>query len=109
MKNQATGAELQDYYVNHWPNEFYHDDSAIELVDDDGNWLLEPATMYNLADLGWLHPQATGTEPIGFKEAFLDWKEKRDYVTITIRGPKPESQDVQTALVKAGFHNYTIT
>lgn len=45
-------AVFRDFYRNHWPKDWYHDDSAIEVEDWHGNWLLADDAVVSLADLG---------------------------------------------------------
>lgn len=52
---KVTGAEFIDWYENHFPEDFYHEDDGDTPVQNDaGEWLLDPAETYNTDDLGYL-------------------------------------------------------
>jgi hypothetical protein len=51
----VTGAELMDFYMNHWPSDdYYHDDANIAFEDDYGNWVLPSDAEVKLSDCGYL-------------------------------------------------------
>ena len=59
----VTGAELLDFYTNHWPStDYYHDDANVAFEDDYGDWILPPDAKVKLSDCGYLAWQ--GSESI---------------------------------------------
>jgi len=83
-KNTATGAEIKDFWDNGWDGNYYHDDWEVPVQDEEGEWILEDAKLYDLDKLGlciWQGPssgvgarRANEPETIPFVEAFLKWK-----------------------------------
>ena len=101
---KAFGRDIQDFYENHWPEEYYHEDSAVEFNDDNGKWQLKADTEYNLEDCGYLEPQhrGKGLESIPFEEAFTDWLNARGFDTITIKFPKAQKDRVTAQIISMG-------
>jgi hypothetical protein len=81
--NLATGAEIKDFWDNGWDGNYYHDDWEEPVQDEEGNWILEDAKLYDLDKLGYCFWQGSGSlvakranQPatIPFIDAFLKWR-----------------------------------
>jgi hypothetical protein len=86
----ATGAEIREFYDNHWPEGYYHDDC--EITDDDGKCNLDPDQKYDLAELGVLVADGDPDNRITFQSAFLRWKKTfgKRILVVTVPGERVE-------------------
>lgn len=80
-KNTATGAEIRDFFTDHWDLDYYHeyDCAKVQIQDEQGEWLLQDDKMYDLSQLGdlcWQGSAEHNGKPsnMTFEEAFLKWK-----------------------------------
>jgi hypothetical protein len=96
---KALGGEIKEFYENHWPVGYYHEDNALQLHDEAGAWILEPNVKYNLADLGYLIPEKDagymGGKLLTFQEAFNKWAKQRNVDIIVLRVPKDARSKVE--------------
>jgi hypothetical protein len=81
-KNRATGAEIRDFFDNHWPADYYleSDCAEVQVQDEEGNWILEDDKNYDLSLLGELGWQGKGLPTCKiptFEEVFLKWREQQ--------------------------------
>jgi hypothetical protein len=98
----ATGAEICEFYDNHWPEGYYHDDCEIEISDGDGKHYLDPCQKYDLTELGVLVADGDPDNRITFQTAFLRWKKtfgKRILVAIV---PAERVEDLMAVVKEWG-------
>jgi hypothetical protein len=102
MKNTITGAELKDWYNNHWPtiegspiDAFYHDYCDSEFDIDS---LADDAVMH-LDELGYVQYQGTGRDPrnrkdISVESYIKEWRKSRacDFVLCSV--PKEKTEEL---------------
>jgi hypothetical protein len=79
LKHFATGAEIKEFFIHGWDDNFYHEESEVVLWNDAGEWMLTHDTLYDLSKLGEMVP-VTG-QPLSayqsFEDGFLAWKAKK--------------------------------
>lgn len=66
----VTGAEFRDFYLNHWPKDWYLEDMPYEVEDENGNWVLDDTAQRPLDWFGyarWQGPSGKGHESNEFK------------------------------------------
>lgn len=93
----ATGAEILEFYLKGWPGkDWYHDDSEIEITDEENRGLLDPQKIYPLSKFGYVYWQGDGAlwasltmHP--FSSFFLAWK-----------AFKGKQEELQNALMSCG-------
>jgi hypothetical protein len=96
---KALGSEIWDFWHNAWPEGYYNDDAAVEVEDDNGGCLLDPATKYDLADFGVIckdGEQLAFADP--FSKFFLAWRKKQTTVTFVIEVDKVKADEVKQML-----------
>ena len=96
---KALGAEIKDFYDNHFPEGYYHDD-GIEMHDGDGRWLLKDEEKYDLGELGVIVPN-DGNYPAdaaSFESFFRKWKKSRTTVTMVIEVKKEKAEELKKLL-----------
>jgi hypothetical protein len=98
---RATGAEIREFYENHFPAGYYHleQDGKIKLTDFDGNWILDDNTLYDLSKIG---PCAKMAPPrffsfiqdpsleIPFETAFIEAMRARGETKVLVTAKSPE-------------------
>jgi hypothetical protein len=103
---KISGAEFIDWYDNHWPGDnWYHDDANIEIHDDEGAWLLDPAEMYDIDDLGAIlyqgpddHPDAAMADTSTLAGWIRKYRKARDFDVLTVTCPKELTATVKETL-----------
>jgi hypothetical protein len=106
---KALGKDIQDFYDNHFPPGYYHDDNALKFHDEDkGDWILEADEKYDLDECGVLVPEASldGIKqdyPIPFSTAFRKYMKARTTDTLVIHIPKEKREQVVKALADLGI------
>lgn len=99
---KITGAEFMDWYDNHWPSDdYHHDDSAIDLFDDNGSWNLDPLAEYNTADLGDIYEDNCFVESV--TDAIRRWRHNSDFEILTIEVPKDRVEELKKHILAAGI------
>lgn len=93
---KALGADIIEFYQNHWPEGYYHDECVLEFEDEDCNIVMDPMGEFLLEDMGWLHhnSQSAGLPSVSFEEAFLDWKKSMDPRRQSSRYPYTYADDL---------------
>lgn len=100
---KATGAEINDFYKNHWPKGFYHEDWDASLVSDDKEeFSLADDQAYDLKDLGFLVSETDG-KVTPFSSAFSKWKKAQTTTLMTLRIPKDKKDDFIALVKGAGY------
>jgi hypothetical protein len=62
----VTGAEFRDFYINHWPKDWYVEDMPLSVEDARGNWVLKDDAEH---PLGWFgYPTYQGEAGNGRKQ-----------------------------------------
>lgn len=102
---KATGAEIWAYWQA-WPagDDWYIDDYDINVEAESGVCLIDPASKYDLDDLGSLYFQGKGAErdrrdPVSIKSSFLAWKKAQTHTSLAVTLPKTDIDEF-TALCK---------
>ncbi len=102
---KITGAEFMDWYANGFlDNDWYHeDDGNVRVMDEEGNFLLDPDKTYDTRDLGYLAYQ--GTRPVSRDEETMDlatvirkWRKARDHEILIVTVPKNDHDRVKALL-----------
>jgi len=97
---KATGAEILDFYTNHWPgDDWYIDDYAIDPAGEEGK-PLNSGERYDLQDFGFICWQGKGDPPmkapvrgsdsIEFEKWFMFWKKKQTTMSFAITIPNED-------------------
>jgi len=100
---KATGAEILDFYNNHWPgDDWFIDDYSVDPAGDDGV-PLNPAEKYDLADFGFIMWQGAGDPPkaapvysddsVPFAKWFNFWKLQKSTCTHAVTLPKAQEEE----------------
>lgn len=87
MPTKAYGRDIREFYENHWPDGYCHEDSEIEFYDDAGKWILEDDKKYQLSKLGYLEPSGGDSRrgALAFETEFSVWYDRLGKETIVIR------------------------
>lgn len=106
---KALGRDIKDFYDDHFPDGFYHEDNAEPFHDEncisDGSepaWILEDNKMYDLKDCGVLVRECDG-EAFSFESFFKKWIKERDTVTMIIDVPKTKLETFRLMLKDFGL------
>jgi len=100
-------AVFRDFYQNHWPRDWYHDDSPIEVEDWDGNWILPDDAIVPLSDLGYCVWQGKEGQPHRIGEMFpvvkifREWAEGAAPEAVVVIAAPNESLDAILRAVEA--------
>ncbi len=65
LQTVITGAELRDFYQNHWPKAWFVDEFYTDFENDRGQFTLPDDARVKLDDLGWAGWQGPGDAPNG--------------------------------------------
>ena len=75
---EALGKDIWDFYSNGWPEDYYHEDWLIAIVNDDETMNILLDEEYSLDDFGYLVPKGesyiNNENVISFEEAYLKWE-----------------------------------
>lgn len=66
---EVLGAVIRDFYKNHWPEGFWHEEGEIPIEDDYGNWILPDDARVDPEKLGWLADESKNGQ---FAMSFAD-------------------------------------
>lgn len=81
MGLKITGAEFRDFYQNHWPKGYWHEDAEYEIEDDHGVFILADDAILDVEKLGYLDNGKKG-ETKSFAEAWQEFVGARPDVEI---------------------------
>lgn len=98
------GAEFMDWYDNHFPVGYYHDDS-IETHKDDGSWALDPTADYDTDDLGYVakdDARFSNEDSLSVESEIRRYRKARDYDLKIVSIPKAKMDEVLAYLKAAG-------
>lgn len=101
--SKAIGAEIKDFYDNHFPAGHYHDDTAIETHGDSGEWLLEDAKQYDLGQLGVLVDEKNSSECVSFESGFKKWQRSKTVTTVLVEIPTTSREEAIERIKKLGY------
>lgn len=102
---KALGREIKNFWENAWPEDYFHDDSVINITNDNGDVILDLTKEYDLADCGWLihNSIGKGMSPISFEEAFLTWKNEQTVAYIQVEVQKDNLQEAKEKIEMLGY------
>lgn len=104
---KALGKDIKEFYDNHFPEGYYHDDNEQEFHDDTtGDWLLEDATYYDLDMCGNLVPEgedARDRECVTFSSQFNRWFKTRNAKTFVVIVPNSKIDLFRFAMKDLGI------
>lgn len=106
MQTVITGAELRDFYQNHWPKEWFVDEFYIDFENERGEFTLPDEARVKLDNLGWAGWQGHGAapndlyqRPIG--ELYIEKMAGRTQETVvSFRLPKAQLDALRAAAAK---------
>jgi hypothetical protein len=104
----VTGAEVRDFYQNHWPgSDWYHDDTSVQFEDENGKWILADDAMVDLRQCGYLCWQGNdGTHRAGEMFPFIDFFEQyaaaRTTELVTVEITRDRFDELLAAVVALG-------
>lgn len=101
----ATGRAITDFYLNHWPVGYYHEDSEHQILGEQGEKLLEGSQAYKLSEFGCLLPERTGMllAPIDFSLAFNRWWKKTEQeVTLMVKVHRDREEELRKIITNEG-------
>ena len=104
---KALGADIIDFYDNHWPEGYYHEDNEIEFHDQkaspvkDPIWVLEPDVKYDLDKCGVLVDEKTN-DAVEFSYFFNKYLRNKDGKTLVVYVPNANATEVKAMLKKYG-------
>ena len=97
--SRIPAALFRDFYHNHWPRGWYHDDSAIELEDTNGEWVVPDDAVLPVADLGYAvwdgpdgDPWPSG-ETVPVAVLLRDWAARRDPEQVLVIAVPEDAED----------------
>lgn len=104
-REAITGAELRDFYENHWPGkpgEVWHEDCEYTLTDDHGNFTFPLDGRLELSGMGYLQHGWNGPAQ-SFEEA---WREHVQCCAgsevLVLRVPVEGIEDLRSHVVRLG-------
>ena len=92
---KALGKDIWDFYLNGWPEGYYHDEFEIEIgyipcgnALDKAHPLIDLDKEYELGDLGLVIPEkdADYNNNISFEDSYLAWKGMEKPKPLTFEG-----------------------
>jgi hypothetical protein len=97
---KATGAEIWNFWMNGWPQNWYND-AEIEVESPEGDCLLEMDQEYDLRSFGYIcwpgtmgfprdEAPAHGKDTVPFAKWFSFWKRGRTTVTFAVTMPRKD-------------------
>jgi len=102
---KASGAQIKDFYDNHWPSGYYfeEEDAEVKLNDNDsGEWLLDHTERYDTAKFGYLVKEGETVrgvpDTISFTTAFGKWLKTSLNKTLIVTVPTGYEQAVAAHL-----------
>ena len=100
--SKALGKDINEFYNNHFPEGWFHEDYEFNLEDfqnQDGVLGLIPSEKYELNQFGCILPewedQGKGTT---FQTAFKKWQKNLTHVSVVLEIPINEVDEVITVL-----------
>ena len=116
---RATGREITEFYKVGWTTVlddawYYGDCGGLNIEDDDGRPCLTADRSYDSSDFGPVMWQGDGepylpgggpceTNTLDLVELALEWAARQTHVTVSVRVPRGEEQDVRTLCVGRGW------
>lgn len=102
---KITGAELKDWYDNHFPEGFYHDDAEQEIyggpTGDD--FLLDPAKTYDTEKFGVVCPDSFSSNSEAVRSVtsvIRNWRKTKTHDTFAIEIPREAAAKVKAFVQK---------
>ena len=93
MRTYALGADINEFYNNHFPEGYFSDDMSDTIQCDNSLWNgenelnLNPTTKYNLDDFGVVVRKSDDVY-WDFSEKFIEWQDKQNFATLVVKVPK---------------------
>jgi hypothetical protein len=101
---KALGRDIKEFYDNHWPVGYYHDENELDTHTDDGSWALDDNTKYELKELGLIIPEGeTMGDPVTFASVFNRWFKTKTHATILLEVPVADKDSVIAQLKAMGL------
>lgn len=104
MSRTITGAAFREFYQNHWPKDFWHEDAEYEIEDELGKYILPDDAILEISRLGYL--QGEGHKNVlSFEEAWDSYiGAKPDVDILTFRVPSEQVAALLAAAADLGLH-----
>lgn len=102
---KALGADIKEFWLNHWPDGMYVEDNEEALMNDTtGEPQLEDGEKYDLNRFGYLlrNQGSTGQEA-SFETYFRRWIKERDTVTVIVTVPRGKEDECIGLIKQAGW------
>lgn len=96
---KAIGAEIIEFYNNHFPDGYYHDDYD-ESIDMDN---LNPNQKYELNDLGYIISDEDPSNERTFSSVFRRWQKKQTHVTLLVSVPREQIEAAKKDIKALGY------
>ncbi len=101
---KALGADIKDFWKNHWPENMYVEDCEESLLNEAGELNIEDAEKYSLSRFGYLLRNVGATaDESSFETHFRRWIKKRDTVTIVVTVPIRMADECISLVEQAGW------
>ena len=99
---KALGKDINEFYNNHFPEDWLHEDYEISLEsyqDSQGVLTLNPSEKYELNEFGCIAPEYEDQgKVITFQAAFKKWQKSQTHVSIMLEIPNNKVDEVVTTL-----------
>lgn len=108
LKTEISGAELRDFYQNHWPKDWYVEEFYTDFEDEHCNFTLLDSACVRLCDLGWAAWQGLSDAPDGstrrtIGELYLETMfGPTNMITVSLRVPREKLEALQAYINEIG-------
>lgn len=103
MGLKITGAQFREFYQNHWPQGYWHEDAEYEIEDELGTFILADDAILDVDKLGYLESGKKG-DTKSFAEVWNEFIGARpDVEIVTFRVPSAQLEAILTAAAELGI------
>lgn len=110
MTNKTiTGAVFSNFYKNHWPEGWYHEDCEYEVEDEYGNLIVAPTAVLELQKLGYLVNEKDSKQTMSFVEAWERFAaDPAAPVVISLAVPRTKLAELKAAIEALSIEGLTV-
>lgn len=103
MGLKITGAQFRDFYQNHWPQGYWHEDAEYEIEDEFGTFILADDAILDVDKMGYLDSGRKG-DTKSFAEAWNEFIGAHpDVEIVTFRVPSAQFEALLAAAAELGI------
>ena len=107
-KTVISGAEFREFCVNHWPENYYHEDEEFEFKDDEGQFNLPDDAKVILGECGFMvwdgpngNPHLKGTV-FPFVKFYQEYVRKLTTALVVVEMPFDKKEEILRYLEDLG-------